>query len=62
MKNTLLLALLCLILLPCEALAWGGRNHATVLHSCKAVSDMMDTDKVFKSQIEEIDKIVLGKN
>ena len=40
----------------------GGRNHATVLHSCKAVSDMMDTDKVFKSQIEEIDKIVLGKN
>lgn len=32
MKNTLLLALLCLILLPCEALAWGGRNHATVTY------------------------------
>ena len=40
----------------------GGRNHATVLHSCKAVADMMDTDKQFKSQIEEIEKIVLGKN
>lgn len=40
----------------------GGRNHATVLHSCKAVSDMMDTDKGFKAQIEEINKIVLGKN
>lgn len=40
----------------------GGRNHATVLHSCKAVADMMDTDKQFKMQIEEIEKIVLGKN
>ena len=40
----------------------GGRNHATVLHSCKAVADMIDTDKQFKSQIEEIEKIVLGKN
>ena len=40
----------------------GGRNHATVLHSCKAVADMLDTDKQFKSQIEEIERIVLGKN
>ena len=40
----------------------GGRNHATVLHSCKAVADMMDTDKTFKAQIEEIEKIVLNKN
>ena len=40
----------------------GGRNHATVLHSCKAVADMIDTDKQFKAQIDEIEKIVLGKN
>ena len=40
----------------------GGRNHATVLHSCKAVSDMMDTDKQFKLQIEEIGRIVTGRN
>ena len=40
----------------------GGRNHATVLHSCKAVADMMDTDKQFKAQIEEIERIVLNKN
>ena len=40
----------------------GGRNHATVLHSCKAVADMMDTDKTFKAQIEEIEKLVLNKN
>ena len=39
----------------------GGRNHATVLHSCKAVADMMDTDKQFKAQIEEIERLVLGK-
>ena len=41
--------------------AIGGRNHATVLHSCKAVSDMMDTDKSYKQQIEKIEQIVLGK-
>ena len=40
----------------------GGRNHATVLHSCKAVTDMMDTDKQFKMQIEEIERLVTGKN
>ena len=40
----------------------GGRNHATVLHSCKAVADMLDTDKQFKGQIEEIERLVLGKN
>jgi hypothetical protein len=40
----------------------GGRNHATVLHSCKAVADTMDIDKVFKAQIEEIDRIILNKN
>jgi chromosomal replication initiator protein len=39
----------------------GGRNHATVLHSCKAVADMMDTDKQFKAQIDEIERLVLGK-
>lgn len=38
--------------------AIGGRNHATVLHSCKAVSNMMDTDKMFRGQIEELEKII----
>lgn len=41
--------------------AIGGRNHATVLHSCKAVTNMIETDKVFKGQIEEIEKLILGK-
>lgn len=46
--------------LPLAAIgsAIGGRNHATVLHSCKSVSNFMDTDKVFKAQIEEVEKIV----
>ncbi|MDE6857157.1 MAG: chromosomal replication initiator protein DnaA, partial [Alistipes sp.] len=41
--------------------AIGGRNHATVLHSCKTVQNMLDTDKAFRAQVEEIEKIVLAK-
>lgn len=38
----------------------GGRNHATVLHSCKAVTNLMETDKAFRHQVEEIEKLVLA--
>ncbi|HIW64623.1 MAG TPA: chromosomal replication initiator protein DnaA [Candidatus Alistipes intestinipullorum] len=41
--------------------AIGGRNHATVLHSCKAVSNLMETDKAFRRQVEEIEKRVLAQ-
>lgn len=41
--------------------AIGGKNHATVLHACKAVSNLIETDKLFKQQIEEIEKKVLAK-
>ena len=41
--------------------AIGGRNHATVLHSCKAVANLMETDKSFRHQVEEIEKLVLAK-
>ena len=41
--------------------AIGGRNHATVLHSCKAVSNLIETDKAFRRQVEEIEKIVLAQ-
>ena len=46
--------------LPLAAIgsAIGGRNHATVLHSCKSVTNFMETDKVFKAQIEEVEKLV----
>ena len=40
--------------------AIGGRNHATVLHSCKAVSNLLETDKAFRRQVEEIEKLVLA--
>ena len=39
----------------------GGRNHATVLHSCKAVSNLLETDKAFRRQVEEIEKRVLAQ-
>ena len=41
--------------------AIGGRNHATVLHSCKAVTNLMETDKTFRRQVEEIEKLVLAQ-
>jgi len=41
--------------------AIGGRNHATVLHSCKTVQNMIDTDKSFRAQVEEIEKILQAK-
>ncbi|MFO8236489.1 MAG: chromosomal replication initiator protein DnaA [Bacteroidales bacterium] len=34
----------------------GGKDHATVLHACKTVNNLMDTDKRFKSTIENIEK------
>lgn len=40
--------------------AIGGKNHATVLHACKAISNLMETDKLFRHQVEEIEKKVLA--
>lgn len=46
--------------LPLAAIgaAIGGRNHATVLHSFKQVTNMLETDKLFRSQIEELEKAI----
>lgn len=41
--------------------AIGGKNHATVLHACKAISNLMETDKNFKRQMEEIERRVLSR-
>ncbi|MBQ3929665.1 MAG: chromosomal replication initiator protein DnaA [Paludibacteraceae bacterium] len=35
----------------------GKRNHATVLHACKTVQDLIDTDKSFRSSIEELNRM-----
>ena len=34
----------------------GGKDHATVLHACKTVNNLIETDKQFKNQIDEIEK------
>jgi chromosomal replication initiator protein len=34
----------------------GRKDHATVLHACKTVSNLLDTDKQFKIDVEEIEK------
>lgn len=41
--------------------AIGGKNHATVLHACKAVTNLMETDKSFLQIVEEIDRRVTAK-
>ncbi len=33
----------------------GKRDHATVLHACKTVNNLMDTDKAFKSSLKELE-------
>ncbi|MDP4225599.1 MAG: chromosomal replication initiator protein DnaA [Bacteroidota bacterium] len=34
----------------------GNKDHATVLHACKTVNNLIETDKVFKHQISEIER------
>ncbi len=34
----------------------GNKDHATVLHACKTVNNLMETDKRFKAQVEDIQK------
>jgi chromosomal replication initiator protein len=35
---------------------FGGRDHSTVIHACQTVNDLMDTDKKFKADVEELTK------
>lgn len=34
----------------------GGRDHATVLHACNTVSDLIETDRNFKQYVSDIEK------
>ncbi len=36
----------------------GQRDHATVLHACKIVSDLMEFDKNFRASVEEIEEML----
>lgn len=37
----------------------GGKDHATVLHACNTVSDLMSTDKSFKQYVSDIEKMLV---
>lgn len=34
----------------------GGKDHATVLHSCNTVNNLMDTDRMFRQYVTDIEK------
>jgi len=38
----------------------GKRDHATVLHACKTVGNWIETDKKFRSCIQEIEQLIQG--
>ena len=37
----------------------GGKDHATVLHACTTVNDLMTTDKTFKQYVLDIEKMLV---
>jgi chromosomal replication initiator protein len=37
---------------------FGGRDHSTVIYSCRTVQDLMETDMVFKDTVSELEKKV----
>ena len=34
----------------------GKKDHATVLYACKTITDLIETDRNFKLQVEEIQR------
>ncbi|MBS1651747.1 MAG: chromosomal replication initiator protein DnaA [Bacteroidetes bacterium] len=40
----------------------GGKDHATVLHACRTVNNLIDTDKRFKAYIDELEKKISISN
>ncbi|MEI6696550.1 MAG: chromosomal replication initiator protein DnaA [Bacteroidota bacterium] len=34
----------------------GNKDHATVLHACRTVNNLIDTDKKYKNNVEELEK------
>jgi chromosomal replication initiator protein len=35
---------------------FGGRDHSTVIYSCKTVQDLMETDAIFKDTVTDLEK------
>ncbi|MBQ6086563.1 MAG: chromosomal replication initiator protein DnaA [Bacteroidales bacterium] len=40
----------------------GGKDHATVLHACNTVSDLMSTSKSFRQYVNDIEKMLVPVN
>ena len=40
----------------------GGKDHATVLHACNTVSDLMSTDRTFKKYVTDIESMLAPKS
>ncbi len=38
----------------------GGKDHATVVHACSIVSDLMSTDRTFRQYVSDIEKILVS--
>ena len=38
----------------------GGKDHATVMHACTTVADLVSTDKQFKQYVSDIEKILVA--
>jgi len=34
----------------------GNKDHATVLHACRTVNNLIETDKQFKAYVDELEK------
>lgn len=37
----------------------GGKDHATVMHACTTVTDLMSTDKTFRKYVSDIEKMLV---
>ena len=44
----------------CIGEAFGGRDHGTVLHACRAVSDRMETDPAVRKAVHHLDRELRG--
>jgi chromosomal replication initiator protein len=40
----------------------GNKDHATVYHACKTISNLMETDKKFKAKIDKIELVLKQNN
>ena len=55
-KQALTTILISIIALAAASCGGGKKDHATVYHACKTVSDRLETDRQFKAKLAEIEK------